>query len=121
MIFTDSGQLRDHISLCCIVCNSSAFLSRQALIDHSKLCQSVDLNEKAGITSNTGVCNDASPITLLIQALSNSKVDIPQNTLKEIKVVELKQNQRKRNPEHYINRNETLLDPVTFNLEGKAV
>ena len=27
----------------------------------------------------------------------------------------------KRNPELYINRNETLLDPVTFNLEGKAL
>jgi hypothetical protein len=66
MIFNDSGQLGDHIwkahTLCCIVCNSSAFLSRQALIDHSKLCQSVDLNEKAGITSNAGMYNDANPI-----------------------------------------------------------
>ena len=66
MIFDYSGQLSDHISkaytLGCILCNSSAFLSRQALIDHSKLCQSADLNEKAGITSNAGVYNDVSPI-----------------------------------------------------------
>ena len=65
--------------------------------------------------------NDASPISLLIQALNKSKVDIPQNTLREIKAVELKQNQMKRNPELYINGNETLLDPVIFNLEGKAL
>ena len=79
MILNDSGQLSDHISkahtLCCIVCNSSAFLYRKALVDHSKLCQSADLNDKAGITNNAGVYNDASPISLLIQALSNSKGD----------------------------------------------
>ena len=79
MIFNDSGQLSDHISkahtLRCIVCNSSAFLYRKALVDHSKLCQSADLNDKAGITNNAGVYNDASPISLLIQALSNSKGD----------------------------------------------
>ena len=40
---------------------------------------------------------------------------------KEIKAVEVKQSPVKRNPEHYINRNETLLDPVTFNLEEKAL
>ena len=78
MIFNDSGQLSDHISkahtLHCIVCNSSAFPSRQSLTDHSKLCQSADLNEKAGIISNMGVCNDASPISLLIKALSKSKL-----------------------------------------------
>ena len=92
MIFNDSGQLSDHIlkaqSLRCIVCNSSAFPSRQSLTDHSKLCQSADLSEKAGITSTSGVCTDASPISLLLQALSKSKADIPQNTLKEIKAVE---------------------------------
>ena len=53
--------------------------------------------------------------------MSKSKADIPQNTLKEIKAVELKQSQMKRNPELYINRNETLLDPVTFDLEGRAL
>ena len=93
MIFNYSGQLSDHISkahtLRCIVCNSSAFPSRQSLTDYSKLCQSADLSEKAGITSNTGIlCTDASPISLLLQALSKSKADIPQITLKEIKAVD---------------------------------
>ena len=67
------------------------------------------------------MCTDASPFSLLLQALSKSKADIPQNTLKEIKAVEFKQSQMKRSPELYINRNESLLDPVTFDLEGRAL
>ena len=75
-------------NLSCIVCHSSHFTNRQALMDHSKHCNLADLDEKSGPLNNAGVSSDSS-------TMSESKADIPAHVLREIKSLELKQNQIK--------------------------
>ena len=62
-------------SLSCTICKSHDFSNRQALHDHSKLCNQAELIQEEEISNQGYVSN--SPISLLVQALSNSKVDIP--------------------------------------------
>ena len=96
-IFDDKAHLNNHMTqahnLSCIVCHSSQFTNRQALTDHSKNCNLANLDEKIGQPNSSGVSNDSSTMSLLLKALSESKmVDIPSHTLREIKSIELKQN-----------------------------
>ena len=91
--------------LSCIVCHSSQFTNWQALTDHSKNCNLANLDEKIGQPNSSGVSNDSSTMSLLLKALSESKmVDIPSHTLREIKSLEFKQNQIKMAPELYIKK-----------------
>ena len=98
-VFDDQAQLNNHMAqthnLSCIVCHSSHFTNRQALMDHSKHCNLADLDEKSGPLNNAGVSSDSSTMSLLLKALSESKADIPAHVLREIKSLELKQNQIK--------------------------
>ena len=108
-IFDDQAHLNNHMTqahdLSCIVCHSSQFTNRQALTDHSKNCNLANLDEKKGQPSGSGIGSDASTMSLLLKALSESKVvDIPSHTLREIKSIELKQNQIKKAPELYLKK-----------------
>ena len=73
-------------------------------MDHSKNCNLANLDEKAGPLNNAGVSADSSTMSLLLKALSESKADIPAHVLREIKSLELKQNQMKKAPELFLSR-----------------
>ena len=68
-------------TLSCIVCHSSHFTNRQALMDHSKHFNLADLDDKSGPLNNAGVSSDSSTMSLLLKALSESKADIPAHVL----------------------------------------
>ena len=80
-VFDDQAQLNNHMAqthnLSCIVCHSSHFTNRQALMDHSKYCNMADLDEKSGPWFNA----DSSTMSLLLKALSEAKADIPAHRL----------------------------------------
>ena len=63
-IFDDQAQLSNHMaqahSLSCIVCHSSHFTNRQALLDHLKNCNLANLDEKVGPLNSVGVSADSS-------------------------------------------------------------
>ena len=108
--------------LSCIVCHASQFTSRQALVDHSKNCNLANLDEKIGQPNGLGIGSDSSTMSLLLKALSESKVvDIPSHTLREIKSIELKQNQIKKAPELYLKKTDTLLDDIVFEQGNKPL
>ena len=118
-IFDDQAHLNNHMTqvhnLSCIVCHASQFNSRQALVDHSKTCNSASLDEKVGTNLKSVDGNDTSTMSLLLKALSESKMsDIPAHTLREIKSQELRQNQIKKAPELFIKKTDTLLDTIIF-------
>ena len=48
-------------------------------------------------------------------------VDIPSHTLREIKSIELKQNQIKKAPELYLKKTDTLLDDIVFEQGNKPL
>ena len=79
--FCYQAQLSNHMAqahnLSCIVCHSSHFTNRQALMDHSKNCNLANLDEKVGRLNSAGVSADSSTMSLLLKALSESKADIP--------------------------------------------
>ena len=125
-IFDDQAHLNNHMTqvhdLSCIVCHASQFNSRQALVDHSKTCNSASLDEKIGTNINSVNGNDTSTMSLLLKALSESKMtDIPAHTLREIKSQELRQNQIKKAPELYIKKTDTLLDDIVFEQGNKPL
>ena len=113
-VFDDQAQLNNHMAqthnLSCIVCHSSHFTNRQALMDHSKYCNMADLDEKSGPLNNA----DSSTMSLLLKALSESKADIPAHRLREIKSLELKQNEMKKTPELFLKKADTLMDSIVF-------
>ena len=118
-IFDDQAHLNNHMTqaynLSCVVCHSSQFTNRQALTDHSKNCNLASLDEKIGQPNSLGFNANSSTMSLLLKALSESKmVDIPSHTLREIKSLELKQNQIKMAPELFLKKADTLLDAVVF-------
>jgi hypothetical protein len=125
-IFDDQAHLNNHMTqvhdLSCIVCHASQFNSRQALVDHSKTCNSASLDEIVGININSVNGNDTSTMSLLLKALSESKLtDIPAHTLREIKSQELRQTQIKKAPELYIKKTDTLLDAIIFEQGNKPL
>ena len=108
-IFGDQAQLNNHMAqarnLSCVVCHSSNFTNRQALTDHSKNCNLANLDEKVGPPNILGVSTESSTMSLLLKALSESKMmDIPAHTLGEIKSLEIEQNQIKKTPELYLKK-----------------
>ena len=46
--------------------------------------------------------------------MSESKADIPAHVLREIKSLELEQNQMKKTPELYLKKADTLMDAIVF-------
>ena len=69
-----------------------------------------DLDEKSGPWFNA----DSSTMSLLLKALSESKADIPAHRLREIKSLELKQNEMKKTPELFLKKADTLMDSIVF-------
>jgi hypothetical protein len=77
-----------------------SFISQEDLDIHSKNCNLANLDEKIGPPNSLGVNTDSSTLSLLLKAFSESKiVDIPSHNQREIKSLELKQNQIKMAPE----------------------
>ena len=124
-VFNRPSTLDYHIanshSLSCAICKSHDFNNRQALHDHSKLCTQAELVEEEENPYEWGL--PKTPMSLLIQALWDSKANIPPKLLKEVKSLEIKQNMMKRAPELYTKKMDTLIDPINFDTanSGKFV